>query len=218
MKLLLISDEESPYFWDFYQPWKLKDIDLILSAGDLKAEYLSFLVTLGHAPVLYVHGNHDGSYEKFPPEGCTCVDGDVVSVKGLRILGLGGCPLYNYGPHQYTEKQMQRRIRKLRRKIRRLRGVDIVLTHAPALGLGDQDDPVHRGFGAFLELMDSLHPRYLIHGHIHQRYQIKRQEDLHYGDTTIINCCGYKILELPDPAPEQDAPSPGHKKRGWMPW
>ena len=217
MKLLLISDEESPYFWDYYQPWKLKDIDLILSAGDLKPEYLSFLVTLGHAPLLYVHGNHDGRYEKFPPEGCLCVDDDLVSVKGLRILGLGGSQLYNYGPHQYTEQQMRRRIRKLRRKIRKYKGVDIVLTHAPALGLGDQEDRVHRGFAAFLDLMDELHPRYLVHGHIHQRYQIKRQDELRYHDTKIINCSGYKILELPDAVPASEIPS-GLKRRSWRLW
>ena len=211
MKLLLIADEESPYFWDHYQPWKLKDIDLILSAGDLKAEYLTFLVTLGHAPLLYVHGNHDGRYEQKPPEGCQCVDGDLVCVNGLRIMGLGGCALYNYGPHQYTERQMRRRIRALRCKIRKYKGVDIVLTHAPARGLGDQEDPVHRGFEAFLELMDTLHPRYLIHGHIHQRYQVKPLEDLHYGDTTILNAGGYRILEIPDPPPGQDE----HKRRRW---
>ena len=66
MKLLLVSDEESPYFWDYYRPGRLDGIDLILAAGDLKAEYLSFLVTMGRAPVLYIHGNHDKTYEQFP--------------------------------------------------------------------------------------------------------------------------------------------------------
>ena len=146
MKLLLVSDEESPYFWDYYRPGRLDGIDLILAAGDLKADYLSFLVTMGRAPVLYIHGNHDKTYEQFPPEGCDCIDGDLVCVKGLRILGLGGCPLYNGGPHQYTEKQMRKRFRKLWWKLRRAKGFDILLTHAPARGFGDMDDPVHRGF------------------------------------------------------------------------
>ena len=121
-------------------------------------------------------------------------------MKGLRILGLGGCPLYNYGSHQYTERQMNRRIRKLRGKIRRMGGVDLILTHAPARGLGDQDDPVHRGFEAFLSLMDLTHPRFFVHGHVHKNY-IQRQHpgDLQYGNTTVINACGYRILEIPDP-------------------
>ena len=37
MKILLVADKESPYLWDHYQPGRLKDIDLILSSGDLKA-------------------------------------------------------------------------------------------------------------------------------------------------------------------------------------
>ena len=53
MKILLISDEESPYLWDHYQPGRLDDIDLILSCGDLKPAYLSFLVTLSYHPVLF---------------------------------------------------------------------------------------------------------------------------------------------------------------------
>ena len=104
MKILLISDEEDKYLWDFYQPGRLKGIDLILSAGDLKAEYLSFLVTMANRPLLYVPGNHDGSYAQRPPEGCQCIDGKLVTVAGLRILGLGGSALYNGGPNQYTER------------------------------------------------------------------------------------------------------------------
>ena len=50
MKLLLLSDKESPYLWDYYQPGRLDGIDLILSCGDLKSNYLSFLVTMGRAP------------------------------------------------------------------------------------------------------------------------------------------------------------------------
>ena len=199
MKLLLVSDEESPLFWDYYRPGRLDGIDLILSAGDLKAEYLSFLVTMGHAPVLYVHGNHDGSYEKNPPEGCDCIDGELVRVKGLRIMGLGGCPLYNFGPHQYTEKQMSRRILRLWWKLHRFSGVDIVLSHAPARGYGDDEDLVHRGFACFLKLIDRWRPAYLIHGHIHPSYHLRAKGDLRRGDTTIINACGYRFLEIPDP-------------------
>ena len=136
MKILLVSDEECLYLWDYYRPGRLDGIDLILSCGDLNAEYLSFLVTMGRAPVLYVHGNHDGGYDKHPPEGCTCIEDQVVCVGGLRILGLGGSPWYSGGPHQYTEREMERRIRRLRYRLYRTGGVDIVVTHAPARGYG----------------------------------------------------------------------------------
>ena len=198
MKILLVSDEEDKYLWDFYKPGRLKGIDLILSAGDLKAEYLSFLVTMANRPLLYVPGNHDGGYAQRPPEGCQCIDGKLVTVGGLRILGLGGSALYNGGPHQYTEKQMRRRIRRLRLKLALSGGVDLVLTHAPVRGFGDEDNMTHRGFEAFLPLLDQYKPRYLVHGHIHQRYGANRPRCYQYNETTIVNATGRYILEFPD--------------------
>ena len=198
MKILLVSDEEDRFLWDYYTPGRLKGIDLILSAGDLKAEYLSFLVTMANRPLLYVHGNHDGGYAQRPPEGCQCIDGKLVTVGGLRILGLGGSALYNGGPHQYTERQMRRRIHRLRLKLALTGGVDIVLTHAPVRGFGDEDNMTHRGFEAFLPLLDKYKPRYLVHGHIHQRYGVNRPRCYQYNETTIVNATGRYILEFPD--------------------
>ena len=64
MNILVIADEETPSLWDYFRPEKLKDVDLILSCGDLNPKYLSFLATFCKGPVLYVHGNHDDRYEK----------------------------------------------------------------------------------------------------------------------------------------------------------
>ena len=196
MRLLLITDTESPYFWDYFSRSKMDGIDLILSSGDLKAEYLTFLVTMGHAPLLYVHGNHDGGYEQRPPEGCDCIDDKLVTVNGLRILGLGGSRKYSGGPHQYTEQQMQRRIWKQSFALWRAKGVDIVLTHAPVRGYGDQEDLAHRGFDCYQGLLDRYHPRYLVHGHVHMSYGHDIQRTLLYGDTTLINAFGYYLLDI----------------------
>ena len=149
MKILAISDEECAALWEYYVPGRLDGYDLIISCGDLKADYLSFLVTMAKCPVLYVHGNHDGGYDHGAPEGCDCIDDKVLVYNGLRIVGLGGCRKYHPGPYQYTETQMRRRIRKLWFPLWRTRGVDILVTHAPAQGVGDSDDPAHWGFEAF---------------------------------------------------------------------
>ena len=47
--------------------------------------------------------------------------------------------------------------------------------------------------------MDKLQPKYLVHGHVHKNYHTQQTGDLHHGETTIINACGYRILEIPDP-------------------
>ena len=200
MKILTVSDEECPALWDYYVPGRLKEYDLIISCGDLKAEYLSFLVTMGRSPLLYVHGNHDTHYAVSPPEGCDCIDDCLVSYNGIRILGLGGCRRYHPGAHQYSEKEMRRRIRKLRFALWRSKGVDIVVTHAPPLGLGDDSDPAHWGFAAFRELMEEYSPQYLIHGHVHMSYDHRIPRIQQHEKTTIINAYERFVLEIPDPA------------------
>ena len=42
MKILVLADQKSKYLYDFYEPDKLKDIDLIISCGDLSPSYLVF--------------------------------------------------------------------------------------------------------------------------------------------------------------------------------
>lgn len=196
MKILIVADEEDKYYWDYYQPGRLSGFDLILSAGDLKADYLSFLVTMANRPLLYVHGNHDGAYDRKPPEGCDCIDDKLVTVNGLRILGLGGARMYNGGPYQYTEKEMEKRIRRLRFKLRRAGGVDLVLAHSPAAGHGDCDDAAHRGFEAFLPLLEKYQPQYFIHGHVHKCYGHDLVRESVFGATKIINGTGRYIIEI----------------------
>lgn len=198
MKILAISDEVCPALYDFYVPGRLDGYDLIISCGDLKPQYLSFLVTLTRVPLLYVHGNHDGIYETHPPEGCDCIEDDLVIYKGLRILGLGGTPRYSPGPHQYSEAQMRWRIFKLKWKILKHRGVDIVVSHAPLAGVGDGDDFAHRGYYEFLRFVDKYHPKYWLHGHVHMRYGIDNTRVREYNGTKVINVCERYVLDIPD--------------------
>ena len=198
MRILAVSDEECAALWDYYAPGKLDGYDLIISCGDLKPEYLSFLVTMAKCPVLYVHGNHDARYASRPPEGCDCIDDRLVVYNGLRILGLGGCRRYRPGPHQYSEKQMRRRIRKMRYHLWRAGGVDVVVTHAPAKGLGDSEDPAHWGFESLRELLDKYQPKVMLHGHVHLRYGENPTRERLYGNTRVINATERYALEMPE--------------------
>ena len=92
---------------------------------------------------------------------------------------------------------MARRIRKLRFKLWRAGGVDIVVTHSPAKGYGDGEDYAHRGFACLLDLVDRYHPQYLVHGHVHMNYGVQKSRVLQREDTTIINAYERYILEIP---------------------
>ena len=198
MKILAVSDEECAALWDYYTPGKLDDIDLIISCGDLNAAYLSFLVTVAKCPVLYVAGNHDVRYQINPPEGCDPIDDHFVMFNGVRIIGLGGCRKYHPGPYQYTEWQMRRRIRKLRFRLWRHRGVDIVVTHAAPAGLGDTEDPAHWGFQALTDFLDKYRPAFLLHGHVHVTYGQNVPREIDYNGTRVINAFERYIIEIPE--------------------
>ena len=171
MKILAISDVPSKALWDYGTREHLEGIDLILSCGDLPQKYLEYLTNFTAAPILYVHGNHDGSYRENEPGGCICVDDSVYVWKGLRIMGLGGCFRYNQeDTYQYTEKAMRRRVHKLEHQAHKKGGIDLLLTHAPAKGLNDGDDCAHRGFECFNEILDVYQPKWFIHGHIPVSY------------------------------------------------
>ncbi len=194
MKILILSDTPDKKYWDYYQEGVLDGIDLILSCGDLPPAYLSFVVTFAKAPLLYVHGNHDDCYSETPPEGCFCIDGKLVEYEGLRILGLGGSMRYKLGDNQYSEKEMEKRIKKLKRPLKRYKGFDILLTHSPARNISDGEDIPHRGFESFLPLLETFSPKYFIHGHVHLNYGRKKRVSM-YKETLVINGFQSYILD-----------------------
>jgi Icc-related predicted phosphoesterase len=92
---------------------------------------------------------------------------------------------------------MRKRIARLLPFWRRKR-LDILVTHAPPRGHGDAEDIAHWGFEAFLPMLEKPRPRYLLHGHVHTRYEVNLERVRTLGETTLVNCCERYILELPD--------------------
>ena len=224
MKILMIADTEERALWDDWSEEtaeRLSDVGLILSAGDLDADYLEFLVTMLNVPLVYVRGNHDGDYDRKPPEGCIDADGRVVEIscadaggsRTIRILGLGGSMRYkDNADDMYSEEEMKRRIAGLKRTVLkdfaagRLSGkreIDILLTHAPARGYGDLDDLPHRGFECFNELLERQRPMLHVYGHVHREYGAHPGGGggfvrcmIHLSGATLINASGHYIFEI----------------------
>lgn len=197
MKILAVSDVESKYLWEYFDPRPFVGTDIIISCGDLSPEYLSFLVTMIPAPLLYVYGNHDKKYLKRPPLGCECIDGELVICRGLRILGLGGCLGGAPEPFEHTERQMAKRLRRLNSSIRRAGGIDILVSHAPAAGLGDGPDHYHMGFETLRFIDEHFSPAIHLYGHCHMSGSpVARANVIQFGNTQVINATGYRVLEF----------------------
>ena len=197
MQILVVADTEERSLWEHWNKdtaERLAGVGLILSAGDLSAQYLEFLVTMLNVPLVYVRGNHDGAYDSAPPGGCIDADGIIAEVRcsekggakgyklgedGLRtvrVLGLGGSMRYKHGAKDmYTEAEMSRRVMKASLmtsadRVKGKDGIDILLTHSPCKGYGDMDDIPHTGFECFNWLLDKHRPKFHVYGHVHKEY------------------------------------------------
>ena len=206
-KILTVSDTVADLVYSPLIAERFGDVDLVLSCGDLPIEYLEYIVSMLNKPLYYVRGNHaqdrlvraDGTV-RVGPEGCSNIHRKVIDHDGLLIGGLEGSMRYRDGPHQYTPLQMELMVtlmfpRLYWNTLHYGRPVDIFVTHAPPLGIHDGKDLCHRGFDAFIGLMDRYRPQYLIHGHTHL-YRRDAQRVTQYGDTTVLNTYGFQVIEI----------------------
>ncbi|NTU82981.1 MAG: metallophosphoesterase [Chloroflexales bacterium] len=213
MQILTISDEVVPAIYSLNIKQRYPDVGLILGCGDLPYYYIEFVVSMLNVPCFYIHGNHDtpeiheNGVEVNEARGAVCLEGWGVRHEGLLIAGLGGCLRYRPdGTNMYSDAEMMRRAWRLVpwmlfNHYRYGRYLDLLITHAPPLGIHNGPDYPHRGFKAFLWLMDRFRPRYLIHGHIHLSYGYAGSVESVYGHTTVINTAGHRLLEI---APQEN--------------
>lgn len=212
MKILAVSDQVADAIYSPRIRERFGDVGMVLSCGDLPYSYLEYIMSMLNVPCLFVHGNHDrpeylGSGRTLiKPEGWVNLDGRTVEVNGVLLAGLEGCLRYKPdAPYQYTETETRLRIWRmvpglLINRARYGRYLDILVTHAPPLGIHDADDLPHRGFKALLGFMVRFRPRYLLHGHKH----IYKPETFctRYLDTKVINVYPFRLIEI-DNEPNQ---------------
>ena len=103
---------------------------------------------------------------------------------------------YNYSGFQYTDRQMTQRYLKMKPKIWRKKGVDILLTHSPAKGFHDGSDMPHMGFTCFNTILQKYEPKLFVHGHVHMTYGRDFKREAMYNNTRVINAFERYIIEL----------------------
>ena len=196
MRILTVSDIVVPWLYPVSDREAIGPIDLVVACGDLPPEYLEYLTHIFNVPLFFVKGNHDIRFEKNTPRGCTNLNRRILIFQGMRFLGLEGSMWYNGGPCQYTEKQMKRHVRLLRLPLWWYKGVDVVVTHAPPLGIHDGPDLCHQGFACFRSLIQKYQPGFFLHGHIHAVFKDAADRITLFNTTRIINSYGHHILDI----------------------
>ena len=194
LRILAVSDEVQDQLLDERTAAAQGRIDLVISCGDLPADYLDVLSTVYAAPLLFVRGNHDPPGRQGNDPRAAEIDGRIVKESGLLIAGLEGSIRYSDGPHQYTERQMLARVLLLRARLG-LGRLDILITHGPPAGVNEGTDAPHRGLKAVRRAVEWMRPRFLLHGHVHPYGRdIPREAQL--GETRVINVVGHRVIEV----------------------
>lgn len=206
IRILAVSDEPDETLDSAISRERIGPIDLIVGAGDLEPDYLSFVADAFHVPLRYVRGNHDvgaawsATRRSLLPEPMR--DGEIVSEAGIRLIGFSGSPVYSERGLEVSGLAMWLKVIGAWGRAQRARPL-LVVTHAPPRDFNDDQDRAHRGFTAFRWFVDRLSPPLWLHGHT---ALVRRGIDdrcLTHDGTLFYNCTGATVVELspPDRAP-----------------
>jgi uncharacterized protein len=202
IRILAISDEPEPTLDSAVNRERIGSVDMVVGAGDLEPDYLSFVADAFRAPLRYVRGNHDvgaawtAARRAHLPEPMQ--DGAIVTEAGINLIGFSGSPIYSDGGMQVSSLGMWAKVLGAWSGAHRARPV-LVVTHAAPRGMNDDDDRAHRGFTAFRWLVDRLAPPLWLHGHTALvRRGIDDRCERH-GGTLLYNCTGATLVELVPP-------------------
>jgi hypothetical protein len=202
IRILAISDEPDPSLDSSATRAGLGPVDLIIGAGDLQPEYLSFISDAFGVPLRYVRGNHDvGSAwahtePALLPEPMS--DAKLVDEAGLRLIGFSGSPTYSGRGLEVSASTMWNKAVMAWLRAARARPV-LVVSHAPPRDLNDGQDRAHRGFTAFRWLTSRLRPPLWLHGHTALVRRGIDHRSVTRNGTLFYNCTGATLIELAPP-------------------
>lgn len=205
MKIVAISDTHGKHNYINREILKIENIEnsIIIHSGDAcyhgtKVEAEEFLIWFGNLPFkhkIFIPGNHDIPFE-YKDYNLTYMEmseiakknnvnlliNEILEIEGFKILGSSHIPfLKNWA--FYSEDEQRARFFELIDQ-----DADIVVSHTPPYGLGDQ---APRGIGKYehvgckflKQYVDKNEPKVVINGHIHEGYGMTTIKN-----TRVFNC------------------------------
>jgi len=189
MRIVAISDTHTQH-----NNIKVPDGDVLLFAGDGEFRSVSDLVNfnqwlsgLKHEHIIVIAGNHDFFCEKSPNETKTYLteavylrDEQYELPNGMVLWGSPMTRTFMHWAFMDTEENLDR---KYWSKIPK--SADMLLVHGPAYGYLDTAVPGGPSLGSktLAKRIRKLKIPYVVFGHIHGSYGVKK-----IGDTTHVNC------------------------------
>jgi Icc-related predicted phosphoesterase len=205
MKLLSVSDVEMKLINSPVITLRFRDVDLLISCGDISYYYLEYVISMLNIPAYFVRGNHaklveyGSAGERTSPWGAIDLHKRCIRDKsGLLLAGIEGSVRYKPGSFQYTQGEMWWHVWLLAvsmflNRLRYGRFLDIFVSHAPAWEVHDAKDLPHQGIKAFRWLIKVFQPAIHLHGHMHV-YHPDTVTRTQVNNTHVIN--SYRFSEL----------------------
>jgi hypothetical protein len=175
MRILLLSDTHGAH-----QQVKYPPADVLIHAGDMTrggtlaelAAFNDFLATLPYLHKILIAGNRDFCFQRQPAESrriltqAVYLEDQEITLDGLRIYGSPWQPPFLDMAFNLPRGEP------LRKKWECIpMGIDLLITHTPPLGIGDQTKRgSHVGCEELLPAVHRIRPRVHCFGHIHEGY------------------------------------------------
>ncbi|MHC4831850.1 MAG: metallophosphatase domain-containing protein [Planctomycetota bacterium] len=155
--------------------------DLLIHAGDLTSRgslgdiegFDRWLGTLPHRHKVVIAGNHDWAFQLAPEDARASItnaiylEDEETTIEGLRIYGTPWQPWFlNWAFNLQRGAEIREKWKLIPE------GVDILVSHGPPRGHGDENlQGDSTGCADLLEeILERIRPRYHVFGHIHEGY------------------------------------------------
>ena len=205
MKLVCISDTHG-----LHDELTIPEGDVLIHAGDFSRsgktkeliEFNAFLLAQPHRHKIVIAGNHDWCFERDRNASEALLSAAVylqdssVDIEGVQFYGSPWQPRFFDWAFNLDRgeplKQVWSRIPQ---------NTDVLITHGPPLGIGDEvKDGYEVGCEDLLNAIERVQPKVHIFGHIHEGYGTYTRAYAQKS-TTFINACNlderYQVVNAP---------------------
>jgi Icc-related predicted phosphoesterase len=205
MRIVTISDTHG-----YHHQVKVPDGDVLVHAGDCTAEigqastrfFLQWFEEQPHKHKVFIAGNHDGQFQKWPKQAkemvktiapsCIYLQDSSIEIDGIKLYGSPWTPTF------FDWYFMANRGEDIKKKWDGIPECDVLITHGPPHGILDLSNNLnvktgkkfddHLGCEELRKAVERIRPKLHVFGHIHGSggnwWQIKDAACL---DTIFIN-------------------------------
>ena len=183
--LLVIADTHGTLDEDEFKKYIAnKQYDICIMLGDHYNRDIDIILRYIDKSKIYgIKGNHDYNY--LSDYGITNINGNIIEIKGVKILGMEGS--FKYKSVDFPSFTQKESITFLESKPK----VDILVTHDKKFDYEKLKDPAHQGLIGITNYIFKNKIPVHIHGHIHEPY-VKKM----INGTTEYSVFGYEIIKI----------------------